>query len=193
MLYGKYYKGNYDRKIISFFKKMGQPWPLFVYFCSFQQQFYRKMVDFSGESNSDRRSRRQARWPLDHHNSRKYEFEEFRTRYKTSCCTRYSNRCNNAISIRYHTRYSTRYNTRNCTMYSSKHSIGNNRRYSTSYTQSVTLYEGISQGIILWIALRITLGICRNMYYTRCSTCYITRYNTINRYYIRYRTRHNTM
>ena len=27
---------------------MGQPRPLFVYFRSFQQQFYRKIVDFSG-------------------------------------------------------------------------------------------------------------------------------------------------
>ena len=27
---------------------MDQPWPLFVYFCSFQAQFYRKNVDFSG-------------------------------------------------------------------------------------------------------------------------------------------------
>ena len=28
--------------------KMGQPRPLFVYFCSFQTQFYIKIVDFSG-------------------------------------------------------------------------------------------------------------------------------------------------
>ena len=27
---------------------MGQPRPLFVYFRSFHQQFYRKIVDFSG-------------------------------------------------------------------------------------------------------------------------------------------------
>ena len=32
----------------NFFLKLGQPRPLFVYFRSFQQQFYRKIVDFSG-------------------------------------------------------------------------------------------------------------------------------------------------
>ena len=31
-----------------FFKKMGQPRPLFVYFRSFQQKFNRKIEDFSG-------------------------------------------------------------------------------------------------------------------------------------------------
>ena len=34
--------------VFFFFKKLGQPRPLFVYFRSFQQQFYRKIVDFSG-------------------------------------------------------------------------------------------------------------------------------------------------
>ena len=37
---------NYARNC--FFLKLGQPRPLFVYFRSFQQQFYRKIVDFSG-------------------------------------------------------------------------------------------------------------------------------------------------
>ena len=47
---------------------MGQPRPLFVYFFrSFQQQFYRKNCRFQRESNSDRRSRRRARWQLNHH------------------------------------------------------------------------------------------------------------------------------
>ena len=44
-----------------FYLKMGQPRPLFVYFRSFQQQFYRKNCRFQRESNSDCRSRRRAR------------------------------------------------------------------------------------------------------------------------------------
>ena len=51
--------------------KLGQPRPLFVYFRSFQQQFYRKNCRLQRESNSDRWSRRRARWPLDHHHSPK--------------------------------------------------------------------------------------------------------------------------
>ena len=35
------WKGN------KFFSTMGKPRPLFVYFHSFQQEFYRKIVDFS--------------------------------------------------------------------------------------------------------------------------------------------------
>ena len=50
---------------------MGQPRPLFVYFRSFQTQHYRKNYRLQRDSNSDLRSRRQARWPLDHHHDPK--------------------------------------------------------------------------------------------------------------------------
>ena len=46
---------------------MGQPRPLFVYFRSFQAQILQKNCRRQRDSNSDRRSRRQTRWPLDHH------------------------------------------------------------------------------------------------------------------------------
>ena len=49
------------------FLKMGQPpRPLFVYYCCFKHKFYRKNCRCQQDLNSDRRSRRQARWPLDH-------------------------------------------------------------------------------------------------------------------------------
>ena len=35
-------------KMAVLFLKMDQTRPIFVYFCSFQQQFYRKIEDFSG-------------------------------------------------------------------------------------------------------------------------------------------------
>ena len=50
-----------------FKKKVGQPRPLFVYFRSFQTQYYRKNFRLQRDSNSDHRSSRRARWPLDHH------------------------------------------------------------------------------------------------------------------------------
>ena len=42
---------------------MGQPLPHFVYFCSFGQQFYRKIIDSLQDLNSDRQNRRRARSP----------------------------------------------------------------------------------------------------------------------------------
>ena len=45
---------------------MGQARPLIVYFRSFQTQYYRKNWRLQRDSNSDRRSSRRARWPLDH-------------------------------------------------------------------------------------------------------------------------------
>ena len=47
-----------------FFKEMGQPRPLFVYFHSFQTIYRIKTVYFSGIRT---RKRRRSRWPLDHH------------------------------------------------------------------------------------------------------------------------------
>ena len=46
---------------------MGQLLPLFVYFCSFQKQFYRKKCRANWVSNSDHQSRRRACWPLGQH------------------------------------------------------------------------------------------------------------------------------
>ena len=45
---------------------MDQPRPLFVYFRPWQSPFYRWSCRLQQHSNSDRRSRRGARWPLDH-------------------------------------------------------------------------------------------------------------------------------
>ena len=47
--------------------KMRQLRPLFRLFLFFKHKFYRKICRRQQDSNSDRRSRRQARWPLDHH------------------------------------------------------------------------------------------------------------------------------
>ena len=44
-----------------FLKKVGQPRPLFVYFRSFQTQYYRKNFRLQRDSNSDHRSSRRAR------------------------------------------------------------------------------------------------------------------------------------
>ena len=52
--------------LLLLFKKIGWSRPLFVYFRTFQIQFYRKILDFSG-IRTQIISRRQARWPLDHH------------------------------------------------------------------------------------------------------------------------------
>ena len=54
-----------------------------VYFRSFQTQFYRKNCRLQQDSNLDRQSRRQARWPLDHHHGPTYlslfwSFQQFR-------------------------------------------------------------------------------------------------------------------
>ena len=49
------------------FFSMRQPRHLFVYFRSFQTQIYRKNFRLQRDLNLDCRSRRQARWPLDHH------------------------------------------------------------------------------------------------------------------------------
>ena len=47
---------------------MGQPRPLFWFiFVLFKHKFYRKYRRLQWDSNSDRQSRRRARWPLDHH------------------------------------------------------------------------------------------------------------------------------
>jgi len=47
--------------------KMGQPRHIFLYFCSFQEQFYRNIVDFSRIQTRVWKSRRRARWPSIHH------------------------------------------------------------------------------------------------------------------------------
>ena len=52
---------------IIFFIKMGQQRPLSVYFRSFQTNILQKNYRLQLDSNSDRRSRRRARWPLGHH------------------------------------------------------------------------------------------------------------------------------
>ena len=49
-----------------FLKKWDNP-IFFVYFRSFQIQFVQNNCRRQRDSNSDRRSRRRARWPLDHH------------------------------------------------------------------------------------------------------------------------------
>ena len=46
--------------IVIFLKKVGQPQSLFVYFRSFQTQFYRQNFMVQRDSNSDCQSRRQA-------------------------------------------------------------------------------------------------------------------------------------
>ena len=50
-----------------FLKKMGQPRPLFVYFRSFRARTNFTEKNCRHQRDSDRRSGRQARWPLDHH------------------------------------------------------------------------------------------------------------------------------
>ena len=51
-----------------YFLKMDQPRPLFAYFRSFQAHILiEKNCRLQLDSNSDRRSRMWARWPLDHH------------------------------------------------------------------------------------------------------------------------------
>ena len=47
-------------------EKMGRPRPLFVYFRSFQIKCLQKNGSYQRDLNSDRQSRRRARWPLDH-------------------------------------------------------------------------------------------------------------------------------
>ena len=68
---GKEYLGRYQVAVpilsTTFYLKMGPPRPLFVYFRSFQTQIVQKNYRLQRDSNSDRRSRRRARWPLDHH------------------------------------------------------------------------------------------------------------------------------
>ena len=49
------------------FLKMGQPRPLFCLFLFFSITILQKNCRPQRDSNSDRRSRRRARWPLDHH------------------------------------------------------------------------------------------------------------------------------
>ena len=52
----------------SFFKKMGQPWPLFMFiFLFLSNTILQKNCRLQQDSNSDRRIRRRARWPFDHH------------------------------------------------------------------------------------------------------------------------------
>ena len=54
--------------VVSFLKQISQPGSLFVYFRSFQTQILQKNCRLQRDSNSDCRSRTQARWPLeDHH------------------------------------------------------------------------------------------------------------------------------
>ena len=50
-----------------FFKKMGQPRPLFCLFSFFSITILQKNCRPQRDSNSDRRRGRRARWPLDHH------------------------------------------------------------------------------------------------------------------------------
>ena len=50
--------------IFSVFFKLGQPRPLFVYFLSFQQQFYRKIIDFSGIRLLEKKASTPTTWPL---------------------------------------------------------------------------------------------------------------------------------
>ena len=57
--------------IIYIFLKMGHPRPLFVCFHSLQRNFLHKK---QWDSNSDRRSRRQGRWPLIHHHGSVFTF-----------------------------------------------------------------------------------------------------------------------
>ena len=58
--------------ISSFFIKMGQPRYFFAYFRSFQTQMFHKNCRLQRDLNSERRSRRRARWLLDHHGPTDY-------------------------------------------------------------------------------------------------------------------------
>ena len=51
------------RQFLHVLKVMGQPRPLFVYFCSFQTKNLQKNCMPQRDSNLDRRSIRKARWP----------------------------------------------------------------------------------------------------------------------------------
>ena len=54
--------------LTTFFKKIGLPRPLFAHYRAFQAPIWQKTVGRrQQDSNSDSRSRRQARWPLEHH------------------------------------------------------------------------------------------------------------------------------
>ena len=59
--------------IFSFFKCANPGHFLFI-FVHFKHKFYRKNCRRQQDSNSDRRSSRQARWPLDHHHGRSSSF-----------------------------------------------------------------------------------------------------------------------
>ena len=56
-----------EYEIVLCFKNMGQPRPLFRHVSFFLSTFYRQNYRLQQDSNSDRRSRRRPRWPLDHH------------------------------------------------------------------------------------------------------------------------------
>ena len=82
---GRYHKIFLMRrpKHIFLYLKWANPGLIFVYFRSFQTQFYRKNCRLQQDSNLDRQSRRQARWPLDHHHGPAYlslfwSFQQFR-------------------------------------------------------------------------------------------------------------------
>ena len=62
---GLYWRHQWSWTLFS--KKGPTPASLFVYFRSFQTQILHKNSSLQRDSNSDRRSRRRARWPLDHH------------------------------------------------------------------------------------------------------------------------------
>ena len=61
-----FFMGNSGLTVIIIFK-MGQPRPLFCLFLFFSITILQKNCRPQRDSNSDRRNRRWARWPLDHH------------------------------------------------------------------------------------------------------------------------------
>ena len=53
-------------EIVTFFKKMGQPWPLLFVFVLFKHKFYKRNCRLERDLNSDCWCRRRICWPLDH-------------------------------------------------------------------------------------------------------------------------------
>ena len=75
------YKENvtskFTLKVIKFFNQnfnVPAPGLFYVYFCSFQRQFYWNIVDFSCIRTRKRRRWRRSRWPVDQHNSQSINF-----------------------------------------------------------------------------------------------------------------------
>ena len=88
-----YFKQNWKYTTATYFKKMSQPRPLFVYFCSFQKQILQKNCICQLDSNTERQSRRKAYWPLDHHHGPNKTATLHVRNFQPRSTSRHVNRC----------------------------------------------------------------------------------------------------